>query len=98
MSDDGFCPLCGRPLPAGEAVDRHHLVPRSHGGREQVRLHKICHQAIHASLSEAELAQDFHTVAALQGHPELARFIAWVKRRPADYQDRPRWSRARRRK
>ncbi|MDY0871861.1 HNH endonuclease [Dongia rigui] len=62
-----------------------------------MELHKICHQAIHALLSEAELARDFSTVDALRAHPALARFIAWVKKRPAHYQDRSRWSRARRR-
>ena len=92
------CPLCGRPLPEGDAADRHHLVPRSHGGTEQVLLHKICHQAIHSMLSEAELARDFQTVAALQAHPGLARFITWVRKRPPDYQDRSKWTRDRRRR
>lgn len=90
------CPLCGRPLPAGRATDWHHLVPRSHGGKAQLRLHKICHQAIHAHLSEAELARDFATIEALRAHPGIARFIRWVARRPADYQDRSKWTRARR--
>lgn len=92
------CPLCDRPLPGGSAVDRHHLIPRSLGGTTQVDLHKICHQAIHAMLSEAELARDFSSIEALKGHPDLARFIAWVRKRPPDYQDRSKWTRARRRK
>lgn len=92
------CPLCDRPLPEGESTDWHHLVPRSRGGRDQVRLHKICHQAIHATLTEAELARDYRDIAALRAHPDLARFIAWVAKRPPDYQDRSRWTRERRRK
>lgn len=94
----GLCPLCRRPLPAGPGADWHHLVPRSRGGTEQVRVHTICHQAIHAHLSEAELARDFATIDALRAHPGLARFIAWVAKRPPDYQDRSRWTRDRRRK
>jgi hypothetical protein len=93
-----LCPLCRRPLPDGSSTDWHHLVPRSHGGTEQVRLHKICHQAIHAMLSEAELARDFASIEALGTHPGLARFITWVAKRPPDYQDRSRWSRERRRR
>lgn len=92
------CPLCHRPLPTGSGADWHHLIPRSEGGTEQVRLHIICHQAIHAHLSEAELARDYATIAALRAHPGLVRFIAWVARRPPDYQDRSRWTRDRRRK
>ena len=30
----GPCPVCGRPLIEGPSVDRHHLVPRSQGGRD----------------------------------------------------------------
>jgi len=93
-----LCPLCGRPLVAGSSIDEHHLLPRSHGGKITVTLHRICHQAIHATLSEAELARDFATIEALQRQPDLARFIAWVRKRPADYQDRSRWTRERRRK
>jgi hypothetical protein len=93
-----LCPLCHRALIDDGSTDRHHLVPRSHGGQEQVELHKVCHQAIHALLSEAELAREFSTVDALRAHPALARFIAWVQKRPPHYQDRSKWSRVRRRK
>jgi len=92
------CPLCDRELPSDGGTDRHHLVPRSHGGLEQVEMHKICHQAIHALLSEAELARDFSSIDALRAHPDVARFITWVQKRPPHYQDRSRWSRVRRRK
>lgn len=92
------CPLCGRQLVSGPTVDAHHLLPRSQGGTDTVALHRICHQAIHATLNEQELARDFRTVEALRQHPDLGRFIAWVKKRPADYLDRSRWTRERRRK
>jgi hypothetical protein len=92
------CPLCGRPLIPGPTIDAHHLLPRSQGGTDTVILHRICHQAIHATLSEPELARDFRTIEALRQHPDLARFIAWVRKRPVDYLDRSRWTRDRRRK
>lgn len=93
-----LCPLCGRPLLPGPTVDEHHLLPRSQGGTATVTLHRICHQAIHATLSEPELARDFHTIEALRQQPDLARFIAWVRKRPADYLDRSRWTKDRRQK
>lgn len=95
---DRLCPLCDRKLPDDGSTDRHHLVPRCHGGKEQVEVHTICHQAIHALLSESELARDFSTIEALRAHPDVARFVAWVQKRPPHYQDRSRWSRVRRRK
>jgi hypothetical protein len=92
----GACPLCGRPMVTGPSLDEHHPVPRSHGGRETVTMHKICHRAIHAMLSERELAEEFLGFEALRTHPMLAQFIAWVQKRPPEYYDRTRWSKSRR--
>lgn len=90
MSDEPVCPLCGRPIPVGVRQSRHHLVPRLKGGgrSETVLLHQICHNAIHAELSEAELARAWSDVAALRAHPRLARFVAWVAKRPPGFHAR----------
>lgn len=87
MSDDPICPLCGRPIPPEAKQSLHHLIPKLRGGKggPTVRLHQICHNEIHATLSEAELARAFNTVEALRGHPRLAKFIAWVAKRPAHF-------------
>lgn len=82
----------------GPSLDRHHPVPRSHGGAETVTMHKICHRAIHAMLSERELADDFADFDRLRVHPPLAQFVAWVRKRPPEYYDRTRWSKSRRQK
>jgi hypothetical protein len=83
---DRTCELCGRPL--GARVEKHHLVPRSRGGSETVNVHPICHRKIHSLLSERELAAEFATVSALRAHPEIARFVKWVARRPPDFHRR----------
>ena len=87
---DPICPLCLRPIPPGVPQSRHHLVPRLRGGKggETVLLHQICHNEIHATLSETELARDYSTMAALRGHPRLAKFIAWIARRPPDFRSK----------
>lgn len=81
---DPICPLCDRPIPRGAKASRHHLVPRLKGGANgpTVLVHHICHQAIHAALTEAELARAYADPAALRAHPRIARFLAWVRRRP----------------
>ncbi|GGE56265.1 HNH endonuclease [Actibacterium pelagium] len=78
------CPLCGRPIPPEAKQSLHHLIPRLRGGKggPTVLLHQICHNEIHATLTETELARDFHTIEALQAHPRLAKFIKWVQKRP----------------
>ncbi|WP_172300118.1 HNH endonuclease [Pseudoruegeria sp. HB172150] len=84
---DPICPLCGRPIPPGVRQSQHHLVPKLKGGKggETVLLHAICHAEIHATLTEAELAREFATVEALRAHPRLAKFIAWVGKRPPGF-------------
>ncbi len=82
-----ICPLCLRPIPPDARQSLHHLVPKLKGGKggPVVRLHQICHNEIHATLTEAELARAYHTVEALRAHPRLARFIAWVVKRPPEF-------------
>ena len=84
------CPLCLRPIPPDVPQSLHHLIPRSRGGKggPTVLLHHICHKEIHAALSETDLARHFTTVAALRAHPRLARFAAWVAKRPPGFLSR----------
>ena len=87
---DPVCPLCGRPIPPGTPQSEHHLMPRLKGGGhgQLVRLHQICHNAIQAALTEAELARSYRDIGALRAHPRLARFVAWVARRPPGFHAR----------
>lgn len=84
---DPICPLCGRPIPPDVPQSLHHLVPRARGGKggPMVLLHHICHKEIHAALGESALAREFNTIEALRVHPHLARFIAWVRKRPPGF-------------
>ena len=93
MTDLGDCPLCGRKLVAGGSVNRHHLVPRSRDGREAVALHRICHAAVHAALCEKQLERQYNTIALLRDHPQLRRFVAWVRRKPPEFWVRTRKTR-----
>jgi 5-methylcytosine-specific restriction endonuclease McrA len=76
------CALCARLL--GLRTEWHHVVPRSEGGRDTVPVHAICHRAIHATLSNAELARA-ETLEAIRSHPAIARFIAWIADKPVNF-------------
>ncbi|MEM7720759.1 MAG: HNH endonuclease [Pseudomonadota bacterium] len=86
-TDENICALCDRPIPPQAKQSLHHLIPRLRGGKggPTVLLHQICHNEIHATLSEADLARNYNTVEALKAHPRLAKFIAWVRKRPDDF-------------
>jgi len=84
----GPCPLCGRAMIDGPSVNRHHWVPRGHGGGEWAVLHVICHKKIHSVLTDRQLADECATAEALRAHPDIAAFIRWVRRRPPEYMDR----------
>lgn len=88
------CALCGR---TGVRTTRHHLIPRmKHRSKRTRRLHDVnrrretvdlcrpCHGHIHATLSEKELADSFNTVNALISHPEIQRFVGWIRTKPAE--------------
>jgi hypothetical protein len=86
------CPICQRELGSIK-VNEHHLIPRSRKHRnkelfnstEVIKVHEICHNAIHASISETELLQQYHTVPALLAHPNIQAFVKWVKKKPIDF-------------
>lgn len=88
---DIVCPLCDRPIPPAQR-DAHHLVPKSRGGAQTAWLHRICHRQVHALFTEAELEREYHHVPALRAHPEMARFLDWVRRKPPDFFERTRKS------
>jgi hypothetical protein len=93
-----ICPLCERPIPPEAKSSRHHLVPRLKGGTHKgtVRLHQICHSAIHARFSETELASKLADIETLRCDPELAAFISWVKDKPPGFHAPTRMTRERR--
>jgi len=84
---DPICPLCDRSIPEDVPQSLHRSIPKSKGGKRgpTVLLHRICHKEIHATPGEVELARRYNTVGALRGHPRLAKFFAWVQKRPPGF-------------
>lgn len=89
----GRCALCGRRVAK---LTEHHLIPRMrHRNKRTKRLHdretlhetislcSPCHHNLHCVLTEKELAAEFNTLDSLAAHPEVAKFTAWIRKRPA---------------
>lgn len=79
------CALCLRPVSKSQR-DAHHLIPKSRGGVETVILHRLCHRQIHALLTEQQLARHYSTIEALRAHPEMAKFVEWIRNKPTHIQ------------
>lgn len=81
------CPLCERLLIIGPSVDKHHLIPKSLGGKEVVLIHKICHQKIHSLFSERELLKTYNSIEKIKNHEDMKKFIQWVQKKSPEYLD-----------
>ena len=60
-------------------------MPKAKNGRETVPLHPICHRAIHANFTNAQLARIGADREALLADEALARFAEWVADKPPDF-------------
>ena len=78
--DDILCPLCGHPWSRRE-LTRHHLVPKSRGGREIILLCRPCHRQLHALFTEKELERHYPTVESLLAAEALQPYLHWARRR-----------------
>jgi 5-methylcytosine-specific restriction endonuclease McrA len=89
------CELCRR---AGPALTRHHLIPKTRHKNERVRrdstredrqqvilVCRACHNQIHALLTEKQLERDFNSVTLLASHPDIARFVEWIRDKPPGF-------------
>jgi hypothetical protein len=88
MATPTICPLCNREMVEGPSTDRHHLVPKSLGGKEQFLLHKVCHRKIHSLFSERELQKKFNNWEILKSEPQIQKFIQWVSKKPPEFMDK----------
>lgn len=85
------CELCGRVTKRD--TTEHHLIPRScHSNKwfkrrfnrdemsRTIAVCRDCHRAIHDFVPDEKLlGRHYNTIELLQQHPELERFLAWVK-------------------
>jgi hypothetical protein len=78
-----ICPLCGRELDAN--ATSHHLIPSTFGGKETVKLHEICHNMIHRTFTERELAKYYHTIDRVLEHDDIQKFVKWVSKKPIEF-------------
>jgi len=81
--EERTCWLCGRPFET--LIQWHHPVPKSKKGRATVRVHPICHKAIHTNFTNAELARIGDDAETILANEAIAKFVKWVSRKEPDF-------------
>lgn len=89
-----ICELCKRD---SDSTTKHHLIPRTlHRNKkakklftrdrmnEKINVCPSCRRQIHALIPEKDMAFQYNTVEALISHPEVAKFLEWIKGRSGD--------------
>ncbi len=82
-ADSPTCALCLRPL--GTRVEYHHSIPKSKGGNQTVPIHPICHRAIHAHVTNHDLAETYADLNTLRQREDMQRFLHWIANKPANF-------------
>jgi hypothetical protein len=72
-----ICNLCERQVGY---VSRHHIVPRSEGGKLTVDLCSPCHRTLHAFFENKTLAESFNTIELIRRDPKIAAYLKWVRK------------------
>jgi hypothetical protein len=84
----GQCALCERE-PA--KLTKHHLVPRARHNKKVKReqtseernriayICRPCHSQLHALFTEKQLERELNTLELLKAHPDVQKWIGWVK-------------------
>jgi hypothetical protein len=73
------CELCERDVENGTS---HHLIPRSRDkkSKKRINLCKPCHGMIHRFFTNRDLESKYHDLATIKKHPEVLKFLVWVKK------------------
>lgn len=83
--DMGTCPICNRNMISGFSIDKHHFIPKTFKGVETVLIHRICHQKLHATFTEREMKNHYHTIERLLEHEEVQKFVKWVSKKDPEF-------------
>ena len=96
VEDEWKCPICGRG--PDDTLDEHHLIPKSKKGKETVRLHRSCHDFLHATFTENEMRDYYNTIETLTSDERVKKFGNWMSKKPHNFYDPSTLSNNRRRK
>lgn len=81
------CELCEREVTR---LTAHHLIPKQAVKRKQadagstVDICSACHRQIHCLFDNKHLAKELNSTEALKHEPQMAKFLAWLRKQKPD--------------
>jgi len=73
-----ICPICERTSTT-EYIEKHHLTPRSRGGKKTLLICIDCGDQIHKLFTNKKLDKEFNTLEKLLADPKIQKWKEWVK-------------------
>lgn len=74
------CTLCHREVPDARYLEKHHSVPAAKGGKITEVVCIDCGDQIHQLFTNNELRDSYNTIEKLRVHPDVQRWIQWVRK------------------
>jgi 5-methylcytosine-specific restriction endonuclease McrA len=75
------CSLCGRVIPSKDYLEKHHLTPRSKGGKETAPVCIDCGNQVHQLFTNNELRDKYNSIEALREDHRIQKWISWIRKR-----------------
>ncbi len=89
------CPTCNRDNSYYPA--EHHMIPKSRGGTETIRICADCHSAIHAAYPNKELEKSFYSLELILSDDKLKKAFAFLSKQEPSRRFRSKRNRKKRR-
>lgn len=79
-----LCPICKREVPE-DKWEKHHLVPKSKGGVETLKVCVSCGKVFHQLFSIKELETKYNTLERLLANSKIKKWIKFAHKKPLDF-------------
>jgi len=78
------CALCRRVVPHErlddpQVLQEHHLIPENRAESPTITLCRPCHEQVHATFTNEELREEYHTVETLREADRLSGYLSWIR-------------------
>ena len=83
----GVCPLCKRDMIEGRSINEHHFIPKLKGGKavDKKTLHKVCHDFLHRTFTESELAKYYNTPEKCLADESIQKYMKWLSKKDPEF-------------